>query len=483
MKILGRIAFSALFLLIIGVPLFLHLDELPIQVWDEARVMVNAQEFADSPSWLVPTFEGEPDMWSTKPPLMVWLVFGFSQIFGWGELALRLPSAIAGLLCCLSLVWISKKALDKYATGMLAALVLVTSLGFVTIHGTRTGDYDALLTLFIVLYSFSWYFWLQTQHRTYIIATFVFLSLAALTKSVAAFFPLPALLIFTIYEKRLKLSLKQPAFYSGLAIFLVSVLGYYLGRESVNPGYLNKILTEELLHSYTNTVHGHGNTPFYYMGLWFSRSYMPWMLFLPLATWLGWQAGGTERRLTQFCLTYILVLTFIISTAATKLNWYDMSFYPFAAIIMGIGLFRILSVLYHGLKGVLYRAFVLVAFVVMLLYLPYYTVLDRIWIDQEDLHKNTYWQLGRYLQQVHRNKPDYIGNELYYMYPDYHAHLMAYEHLLAQDDIKSDRVYMPDFKPGMLVAVQDITYQLQLEERTKWELVDQYETVKIYRLK
>lgn len=424
MKYIGQAVLAALFLVLIGLPLFLHLGELPVQVWDEARVAVSAQEFPQAPHWLVPTFEGEPDMWSTKPPLMVWLVYAFNQWLGPGEWALRLPSAIAGLLTCLTLVFVSGRVLRNRGIGMLAALILVTATGYVKIHGTCTGDYDALLTLFITLYSFSWYLWLTQLKPRYIVATFLFLSLAALTKSVAAFFPIPALLLFTAYQRQLRHSLRQPQLYVGWMLFMVAVGGYYLAREQVNPGYLAKIWNDELAHSYINTVQGHGNSVFYYVGLWFSRSFMPWMLLLPVASYLCYTAGGAQRRLMLFCLTYILVLLFIISTAATKLNWYDMSFYPFAALILGMGMYRMGVILFEALEFLPYRRAIVVLLLAFVFYMPYYTVLDNAWFNTDDLRRHPYWQLGRYLQQVGHAKPDYVSDELLYVYPEYHAHLL-----------------------------------------------------------
>jgi len=62
-----------LFILLISFPLFLHLDFLPLRLWDEARTAINASEMYHSGRYLIPTYNGEPDMWNLKPPLMVWL--------------------------------------------------------------------------------------------------------------------------------------------------------------------------------------------------------------------------------------------------------------------------------------------------------------------------------------------------------------------------------------------------------------------------
>lgn len=82
---------------------------------------------------------------------------------GPGELAVRLPSAIAGLITCLLLLFISYKYLKNFLFGFIWAAVLITFNGYVDFHGTRTGDFDALLTLFMFLYAF--FFFLYTERK------------------------------------------------------------------------------------------------------------------------------------------------------------------------------------------------------------------------------------------------------------------------------------------------------------------------------
>ena len=51
-------------------PLFLRLDSRPLREWDEARNAVNAYEMSKSGQFLIKTYEGQPDLWETKPPLL-----------------------------------------------------------------------------------------------------------------------------------------------------------------------------------------------------------------------------------------------------------------------------------------------------------------------------------------------------------------------------------------------------------------------------
>jgi 4-amino-4-deoxy-L-arabinose transferase-like glycosyltransferase len=97
-----------LFLLLTYPPIFLHLGSLPIRIWDESRLAINAYEMNKDGDFLVTHFSGMPDMWNTKPPLMIWLQVFFIKLFGVGELALRLPSAIAAFLTCVFILFLPR---------------------------------------------------------------------------------------------------------------------------------------------------------------------------------------------------------------------------------------------------------------------------------------------------------------------------------------------------------------------------------------
>ena len=61
------------FILLIYFPVFLHLDTKPLREWDEARNAINAYEMTEHHNLLVKTYNHEPDLWETKPPLLIWL--------------------------------------------------------------------------------------------------------------------------------------------------------------------------------------------------------------------------------------------------------------------------------------------------------------------------------------------------------------------------------------------------------------------------
>ena len=90
-------------------PLFSFIDLQPIRLWDESRLAINASEMSENGNYFIPTFEGSPDYWNTKPPFLIWCQVFFIKILGVNELSIRLPSSISGLLLCVSLIFFSIK--------------------------------------------------------------------------------------------------------------------------------------------------------------------------------------------------------------------------------------------------------------------------------------------------------------------------------------------------------------------------------------
>jgi len=64
------------------------LDGHPVYLSDESRQAFNSFEMFLNGNWLVTTFENKPDLWNTKPPLLIWLQVLFYHLVGTNELAL-----------------------------------------------------------------------------------------------------------------------------------------------------------------------------------------------------------------------------------------------------------------------------------------------------------------------------------------------------------------------------------------------------------
>ncbi|RMD73466.1 MAG: phospholipid carrier-dependent glycosyltransferase, partial [Bacteroidetes bacterium] len=328
-----------LFWLAVYFPLFYRLDALPLQQWDEARRAVNAVEMLERGSWLVPWYGNAPEMWGTKPPLLLWLQALGLQLLGYGELAIRLPSALAGLATIALLVWFAERQLKKPLAGYLAGLVLVTTpwCGF---HVTRTGDFDALLTLWLTAALLFGWLWLESLKGDEPRPRWAWLAgaaigLAGLTKGVAGFFFLPGMLLMTAVRGQLAQALRQRALWQALPLAIGPLLAYYLAREAINPGYLAAVWQNELGGRYGQPLEGHTGPWHFYLDQ-LARLDV-WLWVLPVALWFGFRQNRT-RSLLIWMLGTLLVFLTIISAAGTKLPWYVAPAWPAIALMLGTGL-------------------------------------------------------------------------------------------------------------------------------------------------
>ena len=79
--------FISIILMVSAVPVFYSLDHLPIRLFDESRLANSALEMNRNHDFLVVHYKLEPEMWSVKPPLMIWSQVFFMKIVGENELA------------------------------------------------------------------------------------------------------------------------------------------------------------------------------------------------------------------------------------------------------------------------------------------------------------------------------------------------------------------------------------------------------------
>ena len=326
-----EILLVVILLAVVFVPLFSHLGHLPIRLWDESRLVCNAMEMIETEDLIVTQFNGSPEMWNTKPPLMIWLQAASIKIFGAAEFAVRFPSALAGLATCVLLFWFGRR-LGSAWLGLAAVLVLVTSPGYTGEHGTRTGDYDALLTLFTTMGLLFWFLWCEAGKTKYLYWFFMVLMLGVMTKGVAGLLFLPAVGMFALLQKRALSVLRVKHFYFGLLIFLIPVAAYYLGREALNPGYLEAVYNNELGGRYVGTLENHSGGFWYYWELLVNGRFGMWYILVPCGLALGlWSADQLMQKLTLFLTLSLLSYFLVISSAASKLVWYDVPLYPILA--------------------------------------------------------------------------------------------------------------------------------------------------------
>ena len=429
--------FISVFLFIIACYfVFLFGLEFPsVRMWDESRQAVNALEMTINGNPIVTHFDGKPDMWNTKPPLLIWMMALSMKFFGYNTLALRLPSAICATSTAIVIFIFSAKYLKSLKIAWVSGLVLITSSGFVGFHAGRSGDYDAMLVLWITIYSLSYLVYLHSnelkKQRFYWSIATAALILAVLTKSVAGLLPLPGIFLYTVYTKKLKIILFSSWFYISCSMLLVVLLSYYLAREVYNPGYFQAVLFNDFNRYYDVHENNEGSFLFYLKHINYDR-YTRWIYLLPIS--LSMSLLSVKKHLKAvgiFGLLYLTCYLMIVSFAKTKLVWYINPIYPILSLVIGIGLTEIFNAILNSLSvDNLKRQLVFVLTVITIFVMPYFDITYNLVYKQDLLHfhhMDSELMYENYFQQIFKDIPQLT--EFTAVSNKYNAHLIFYAKL------------------------------------------------------
>jgi 4-amino-4-deoxy-L-arabinose transferase-like glycosyltransferase len=417
---------------------FLKLGSFPIVQWDEARQAVSAYEMGRNHNYLVTYFDGYPDMWSTKPPLFIWLVTLSFELFGYTKVALRLPSALIGLSTALLIFYYCKKHLQDIKIGFFAVLVLMTSWGYIGYHVTRTADYDALLTLFTTLYLLYFYRFLHFRDKKAYILFGAGVILAFFTKNIAGLIMLSGMGIYTISTKKLPLILKSKETYYVLISFIILVALFLVLREKQNPGFVKAMLENDVTGRFIKGKMGHEEIFEFYFDNLLSYRYSYWIFFLPFCVLLALKSAK-YGQFSLYLLVALLVDFFVLSSSKVKCDWYDAPFFPIMAVLIGIGLNEVFQELIvkniaplSGKKIGLFVCFVLVLFS-----LPTKFIVKAI--NDPGPQSLNQIQYGDFMTNLDNELPNWKSYQVLNI--DYNAHLVFYRNVLNE---KGNKIRITD---------------------------------------
>jgi 4-amino-4-deoxy-L-arabinose transferase-like glycosyltransferase len=317
----------------------------PMLLWDESRNANNALEMSYNGHWLVTYFNGLPDHWNTKPPLLIWFMALLLRLGLSPLLAVRLPSMIAGIATVLGIFFFCRFRLQDRAAGLFAGLTLLSAPLFVGWHGARTGDYDSFVTLFTATYTLAFWEYIEAQDRkrtSWLIAAGVALTLSILTKGVGGVLALPSLLLYLLLRGRLLQALRDRKLWLILLAVILVCGGYYRLREHFDPGYLTAVINNDFAGRYLAVNEEHRGGPLFYFKV-LALRYEPGFLLLPFCAVPFFRADSRRRSLVLLCLLVPAVLLAVLTKSQTKIFWYIAPATPFLALASGIGLSQALG--------------------------------------------------------------------------------------------------------------------------------------------
>jgi len=472
-----------IFAVLIYSPIFGHLDTLPIRIWDEARLAMNAYEMLKDGDYLVTHFDGKPDMWNTKPPLFIWCQVLLMKIIGVNELSVRLPSAVAAFFTCLVILAFSLKYFKNFWFGFIAVFILITSQGYINLHATRTGDYDAMLTLFTTLSGLLFFSYCETQNIKHLYLFFLFITLSVLTKSISGLLFLPAIIIYAISQKQLIPLLKNKHFYIGIFSCLVTIITYYILREINNPGYIEAVWKNELGGRYFNVIEGHERDIWFYYDNLINFQLSYWYPMIPC----GLITGITLKdkfinRLTLFLFLMIVVYFLVISIAQTKLKWYDVPLYPYLSILIAIFIFYIFDYLQKNSWFNQSLSVNIIPFIFLFIIgiEPYQKIIDKTYKPKEYGWDKDLYEISYFLKNAVNGKNNL--NYHYLVYEGYNAHLLFYIKILNDKGIKFSFKDWSKLLPNDTVIVSQNHLKEFIEKNYDFKLINTHGNLLIYKI-
>jgi len=472
-----------LFILLICFPLFCDLDRLPLRLWDESRLALSAYEMHKYGNYIVTQIQGNPDMWSTKPPLMIWMQVLCIKVFGASDLSIRLPSAFAAAFTCILMMIFSVRYLKSYWIGLAASLVLVTSHGYVWMHGTRSGDYDSPVTFFMVFYCLAFYAYSVTQKNKYLTMTFIGLILAALTKGVGGLLFIPALILFAFAQKNVLSILRNKIFYLNLAVFLFMVIGFYLLREHYNPGYIKAVWNNELGGRYLEVNETHEGGFWFYYSNFIAFQFSYWYMLVPVGAIIGLtNKDQRTRKFSLFCTLVLISFFLVISAGKTKLQWYDIPMYPFLAFIIAMFAQWCIQLVENVANLTTIRSSV-IPYIVMwfVFFQPYKAIVNETYLPTDTEADTKFIKEEYFLKKAIKEKRHLNGYSM--CFSGYPVPNLFYTHILTDMGEKIDLVLNGfDFKPGDKIIVSQPDIQDTINKKYNWAPIDSVGEIKMLRI-
>lgn len=332
LKAMSRAA-TSLFLLA-ALLFFFALGNHQLQGSTEARVAGIAMEMHLDNDWVTPRLFGEPFL--EKPPLSLWLDAGAMRVFGISPWAVRLASAVAGLLSVMLLYGMLRRFGRPNIVAWTAGMLLATMASYWS--NVRGVGEDALLALGVTAALLAFF---KAQRASSVGNSLLFvggIAIATLSKGVLGL-AMPGVVIFAylladnLLDKRLKVAdWLWPGLLTlvGLIPLMIwlAVLYQHGGAQAVKE----VLLTNSVGRFSGSFVEAGHYEPFYYYLAKLPEAFLPWNILVYLGLW-HFRKELTANRYLLFFSLWIVAQFVMLTLASSKRTVYLMSMTPAAAVI------------------------------------------------------------------------------------------------------------------------------------------------------
>jgi len=296
----------------------------PLANPDEGRYAEIPREMLASGDWITPHLNGLA--YVEKPPLQYWATALTYQLFGVNEWTARFWTLFAAWLD-VALVYLFARRMWGRRVATVAAAVLASSVLHFALGQILTLDMAFTLLLTATLCSFCMAQVLRVAEPVtsgrWMLATWMLLACAVLTKGIAAILITGAVLSIYVVWQRDWSVLRTLRPIAGVALLLAVTAPWFIQVSRANPDFLQFFFVREHLERYLTDVENRVE-PWWYFAAVFAAGALPWLPQLGKALLQGWRASAplgqfdVQRLLWIWC---VFILAFF-SLSDSKLSPY-----------------------------------------------------------------------------------------------------------------------------------------------------------------
>lgn len=324
--------------LLLGVFYALWIGSYPLFTPDEGRYSEVAREMVVTGDYITPRLNGVAFL--DKPVLYYWLQAIAIHLFGLKEWALRFWPACLGIIGSL-VTYVTGRLLFDRRAGIISAIILATSPLFYGAAHYANLDLEvaslvgsSLLCFIAAMRGAS----SKRLKNSLLIASYVFAGLAALTKGlIGIVFPAMIIGSWIVLINRWS-TLKNMRLFSGLFIFLIITLPWYVLVQRANPEFLHFFFVTQQVSRFLTTQDFNSKAAVWFYFPVVMAGFFPWSAFLIQAVFNKLKLVWRDRQQYStdlFLLLWLFLVFIFFSIPQSKTVGYILSIFPVMALIVG----------------------------------------------------------------------------------------------------------------------------------------------------
>ncbi len=187
------------------------------------------------------------------------------------------------------------------------------------------------------------------------------------------------------------------------------------------------------------------------------------------------------RNLTGFLTLCIFQYLIALSSAQTKLAWYESPLFPLLAIVTAI----FLSWIFNALQQQLFKYQLIspvAGFIVLFLFFvkPYTTIFSSVYENTKISMAERINEVPAYLKYAIESGINIDGSKI--IYNDYYSSILCYQRMLDDRGMHATLASVTDLQPGDKVISSEPEVFSAMENKFNVELLREFYDVRVYHL-